>query len=440
MVTFDGARATCAVMLTVTLAAIGACTTEPPSGEGPHAIPARGQTTPTYWKDIEPLVSSKCLGCHKHEGIAPFSLTTPEEVVAHKEEMKAATGARSMPPWPPAADCTKYRYDRSLSDAQIALVRDWVDGGAPIGDPGSLKNQVAPPDGSLSRVDRTLPIQTPYTPNGTDDYRCFLVDWPETTTKFITGFGVKPGIPRIVHHVIVYLATPQTLPEYQALDAQDATPGWECFGGPSAKSQPRWVGAWAPGSLGKDTPPGTGLEIPSGSKLVVQVHYNTHGGPPAADQTSLVVSLADQVEKKAFVMPWTSLEWLQGGMNIPPRSKDVDYSFSFDPTTVADLVTDGGLPRNKPLTIYGAALHMHLHGTRSSIGIERANGSTDCMVDIPKWSFHWQDLYGFDTPKILSPGDKLKLSCRYDNATDKALAWGERTEDEMCLGTMFVTE
>ena len=51
----------------------------------------------------------------------------------------------------------------------------------------------------------TLSMATSYTPSKIpDDYRCFLLPWPEefTADKYVTGFSVTPGNAKIVHHVI----------------------------------------------------------------------------------------------------------------------------------------------------------------------------------------------------------------------------------------------
>src|SRR5690349_8019314 len=83
--------------------------------------------TLTFYKDAKPLVDAYCVGCHSEGNIAPFALTTPEQVVAHKQDMVTAVVSREMPPWPPASGCAEYSSDRSLTDAQIATLKGWVE-------------------------------------------------------------------------------------------------------------------------------------------------------------------------------------------------------------------------------------------------------------------------------------------------------------------------
>lgn len=396
----------------------------------------------TYYKDAKPVIDEKCATCHKSGGIAPFPLTTFAEVSAQKAAIEAAVSAGTMPPWMPAKSCGTYEKDRSLSDAQKSTITGWISAGAKEGnaaDATAEDNQ----GGGLSRVDLTLSMPTAYTPKlSPDEYRCFIVDFPSAETTYVTGFGVKPGVAAIVHHVIAYLATPDTVAQYQALDKADPAPGYECFGGPGGGGAPGgWVGAWAPGSTGSDTPAGTGIEIPKGSKVIVQMHYNTSTAKPSPDQTQILLKIDPTVEKKAAVMPWTNPSWVaKKTMDIPAHASDAKASWAFDPGPFLGTITKGVLASNKPFTIYAAGLHMHTRGVTATTTITRKDGSDDCMLDIPSWNFHWQGDYTFTKPKQVNPGDKLSLECHWNNPGDVAVNWGEGTGDEMCLATYYVTQ
>jgi len=397
----------------------------------------------SYHKDIAPLVEVKCAGCHVEGGIAPFALTTYDDIKAMAPAMKAAVNAKTMPPWPASDTCTDYLGDRSLTDQQISRLVGWIDNGMPEGNAGEAPVEVQDNRLGLSRVDLELPMPIAYTPKlSPDEYRCFYVDWPETETTYVTGVGVTPGYTPIVHHVIAFLAPPEVLPEFDALDAADAAPGWTCFGGPGGSpGKASWVGAWVPGSLGADLPEGTGIEIPPGSKLIVQMHYNTSTTEPAPDQTKLLLKTDKTVEKKAAMLPYTNFSWVKAKtMDIPAHTNDVTHTFSGDLTKFAGFISNGAVSPNVPLTIYNIGAHMHTHGTNIELGITRSTGATECMVDIPRWNFHWQGSYTFTQPKVIEPGDEISMKCVYDNPGMTDMNWGEGTGDEMCLSTFFVTE
>src|SRR5258708_30025243 len=105
-----------------------------------------------------------------------------------------------MPPWPPDDSCAAYAYDRSLSSDEIRTLGDWASEGAAEGDRSQYVALSNVATQTLSRVDVKLVSPVSYTPTlRPDDYHCFLLDWPETSDAFVTGIGVKPGEPTIVH-------------------------------------------------------------------------------------------------------------------------------------------------------------------------------------------------------------------------------------------------
>ncbi len=200
----------------------------------------------SYHRDVAPLVQEKCGSCHVEGGIAPFALRSYAEVFEMRTAIKAAVTLRMMPPWMAAQDCTEYKHDRSLSDEQIALISRWVDEGAVEGDPADASSVTGPSQSGLSRVDLELEMPVDYSPRQRpDDYRCFILDWPETAVRYVTGFRANPGRASIVHHVIAFVAKPEEVAGYRALDDKEAGPGYTCFGGPGG-SAGTW-GGWAPG-------------------------------------------------------------------------------------------------------------------------------------------------------------------------------------------------
>jgi len=413
------------------------------SGED-TAAPAEAPGSLTYHRDIKPIVDAKCVSCHDAGGIAPFTLTSYEDVRDMKDGVRRAVAERTMPPWLAADRCADYAGDRSLSDEQIAAITAWVDAGAPAGDPADAPSGGDDEPGlELSRVDLTLPMPEPYTPQNTpDDYRCFLIDWPEQETTYVTGLGIRAGVPEILHHMIAFLATPDKVAEYEALDAAEPGPGYTCYGGPGGSVQGRaaWMGTWVPGVTGKDFPAGTGVEVPLGSKVVLQLHYNTTYADPSPDVTELLLKIDPAVEKKAIIVPFTDFTWVAAQqMEIPAHSTDVVHTTSRDITKVLGILSGGTLPDDTPLTLHTAGLHMHTLGKRAVTRIERQDGTTECMLDIPRWDFHWQGQYQFTEPKPLLPGDQVSLECAWDNPTDKDVNWGEGTGDEMCLSSFYVT-
>ncbi len=429
------------LLLLLALPLAPACASDDGTGD-PDPTPSG----PTYYADIKPLVDARCAGCHYEGGIAPFPLETYDDVSTHAGVAKLAIDDGLMPPWPPDDQCNQYLGDRSLSADEKALFQQWIDAGTPAGDPA---DEGAPlPDNSprMSRVDATLPMAEPYTPTiSPDDYRCFLIPWPSkyTTTEYVTGFRAVPGNDKVVHHVIAFLASPDQVQTYRDLDAAEDGPGYTCFGGTGGPAR-EWLGGWAPGSLGADLPDGVGIAVQPGSMIILQVHYNLIAPDPAPDQTSIELKVDDAVTQVGTVQPWANPQWLSGdSMLIPAGDGDVEHNWQLDPTLLS-----GG----KPLTIHTVGLHMHRLGHTATLSIERADGSSDCLLDIGNWDFNWQGSYALKTPVQLDPGDALRLECHWNNSPEnqpivggtpqvpRDVTWGEGTSDEMCLGIALITQ
>lgn len=392
-----------------------------------------------YHRDVKPIIDAKCNQCHAEGGIGPFPLVTYDDVKLMSGLIKDEVTARRMPPWPPNKSCNEYRGDRSLSDEQIETIVKWVDEGAAEGDPKAEGQALSDEQVKLSRVDLSLEMPVEYTQKAEpDDYRCFVIDWPYQDVKYVSGFRANPGDGRVVHHVIAFLVAPGDVPEIEALDAAEEGEGYTCFGGSGINAN-EWLGAWAPGSQGSDFPPGTGVRVEPGSKIALQIHYNSLTAGPQSDRTSIDFKIEDTVEKEGRIQPWAKLAWLSGdSMMIPAGDPDVMHSFEYDPTA---FLTGG-----KPFTMYSASLHMHGLGTSGKMEIRRAGGEDECLLQIDDWNFHWQGSYGLAAPTVFNPGDKLYLECHWDNSAGNQMGvpkdtwWGEGTGDEMCLGGFYMTE
>lgn len=407
-----------------------------------------GEEPLTFQSDIKPIVDAKCAGCHFEGGIAPFALTSFEDMQAHGGVSKLTIAEGTMPPWQAADGCNDYIGNRSLTDEHKQTFIDWVDEGSLQGDPADTGEPLVVERSELTRVDLELPMAEAYTPktgsDSSDDYRCFLIEWPEDSTKYVTGFRAVPGQESLVHHVIAFLAQPNEVAGYPDLDAADPGPGYECFGATGGPAM-TWLGSWAPGSLGNDLPPGLGLEVKPGSMVILQVHYNTlavtPGAPMPADQTKLQLRVEDEVEKVAVMQPWTDLTWLSGEtMHIPANQDDVTHSFE------ADM---GFLFGAESVELYGAGLHMHLLGKSARLSVSRYSGEDECLLQIDDYDFDWQDGYLLREPVVMLRGDQLRLECSWDNTAENQpvvagerlipqdVFWGEGTRDEMCLGIVL---
>jgi hypothetical protein len=95
-------------------------------------------TTPiTFSREISRLLFSRCAVCHRQGGSA-FSLLTYAEARPWAKAIKDEVLERRMPPWGAVKGFGEFQNDQGLTQEQLELIADWVEGGAPEGDPKYL--------------------------------------------------------------------------------------------------------------------------------------------------------------------------------------------------------------------------------------------------------------------------------------------------------------
>ena len=412
------------LVLTAALAALFSACADPASDPDPMTLPP-GDDAPTWYGDVAHVVYDECVSCHQPGGIAPFSLLDYETASAVGSLMAAATAARTMPPMPVsnAGDCNEFANARWLEEHEIALFAEWVAGGMLEGDPSEGPAVPADPP-ALGSVDAVLDMGEEYTPDPSydDQLRCFVVDPGIAADVFMTGWNVLPGDPQVVHHLIVYAPkTDAAAAQAEELDAAQEGMGYDCFGGPGVPSDPLVL--WAPGGGPTHLPGGTGLPVTAGRKLVMQLHYNLMAGP-RPDRTRVELELAEAVERPAF---FSSVA--DHGLELPPRESYVESS--------NQVPVPGGADTS--VTVYGVLPHMHEMGR--TLRVDLMDGADEqCMVNVDRWDFGWQNAWWYAEPIEVRGGDMLRITCGYDTLEQSDVTrWGEGTSDEMCLNYFYVT-
>jgi hypothetical protein len=384
--------------------------------------------TPTWSDDVAPILHEHCAGCHRPDATGPFPLLEFDEAAPFAGAIASAVVERRMPPAGPTncGECQSFSNAPWLSDREIALLRDWAAGGAPEGD--SAESPVPPPpvDTDLPRVDRTVEMAQDYQPTGSsDDYRCFVVDPEIAKKKFLTGFSVAPGNPDAVHHVILYgLYTTADKKNAKRLQSKDDRPGFRCFGTSGIDNAPM-LAAWAPGTPPIVYPQGTGVRLTPNMKLIMQVHYHVEGGDTAPDRSAMNLMLADSVPEEAVVYPIGNY-----GFEVPPGKESFE-----DDETWYDFIGPVG-----DITLHAVAPHMHTAGLKMQVEVGRGS-YRECLMDVQHWDFDWQGMYFYEDPVTIRGGVATRVSCTWDSSDRKKwTAWGDGTEDEMCLALFYVTD
>jgi hypothetical protein len=274
-----------------------------------------------------------------------------------------------------------------------------------------------------------------------DDYRCFVIDPGLSEVVPVSAVSVRPGNALIVHHATVFVVPPEEANALHALDGADSRAGYSCFGGVGVATAYA-AGAWVPG-LTPVPPPRQNLGgwlLPKWL-MVLQVHYNFDNAQSgsATDRSSVVAwrSTLPITEVPAVL---TLGDW---AFDLPAGQSDISRSVA------GDVISASGTAQLGQVTeglIYSAWAHEHLLGKAFRMDLIRADGSSHCLLHIPKWDFHWQSVYPFKTPIAAQAGDRVQVTCEWDNSPDRYppgvpphdVHYGETTADEMCIGTLAV--
>ena len=101
-------------------------------------------TKVSWTREISRIVFKSCVGCHR-EGAAAFSLMTYDEARPWAKAIKEEVLGRRMPPWGAVKGFGSFEHDRGLSQDEISLIAEWVEGGAPEGQKTYLPKPPAAP-------------------------------------------------------------------------------------------------------------------------------------------------------------------------------------------------------------------------------------------------------------------------------------------------------
>ncbi len=386
------------------------------------------KVSPTYVKDIAPIIEKNCSTCHRAGEVAPFNLLTFQDAQKRAKQIAQVTKSRNMPPW--KADSHGEFYDeRHLSEDQIKTIGDWVAAGSPLGDPKLLPPSPNFKSGwKLGPPDKIIGLSEPYQvgAEGRDVYRCFVIPTGTDVDQYVSALEVKPGNRAIVHHVIAYIDTTGAA---RKLDEADAGPGYSSSGGGPGFIPSAFLGGWAPGNEPRLLPDGIGNLIPKGSDIVLEVHYHKDG-KPESDQTKIGLYYCKKPVQKHI------------------RSMMVINPFFKIPAGAENHPVNALTPVFNDITVLSVTPHMHLLGRDMKVFIENPENVQKQLVNVPDWDFNWQNTYTFKDPLKVANGSRVKLVSHYDNSarnfrnpnkSPRDVTWGEQTTDEMCIAFVGYT-
>lgn len=420
-----------------------------------------GAAVVTYHKDVLPILQTNCQSCHRAGQVGPFSLSTYKQAVNWAEDIKDYTASRKMPPWKPTGG-VEFANARHMSEKDIATLAAWYDAGCPEGDPKD-----APPPLKFSDewqngkpdLILTVPEEFHVGPAGHDVFRCFVLPTGLTEDKYIIGYEVKPGNPRVVHHTLNFWDTSGRAREMMEQEQKrkkkpgevDRGPGYSVGMGigfvpvPDPKrpgqASTGGFGGWAPGQLASMLPEGSGFFLPAGADVVIQTHYH-RTGKPETDRLRVGVYFAKKPIEKPYqsvgVGPTPNARQLLGieggGFQIPAGADNHKITGS------AWLLQDA--------TVHSVLPHMHLIGRSITVTLTPPGGEPTTLIDIKDWDYNWQETYWFKKPIKAKAGTRIDVTGIYNNSLSnphnpsnppQIVRFGEQTTNEMLFGFVGLT-
>ena len=393
----------------------------------------------TWHRDVRPLADQHCSGCHADGQVAGFGFDDSTTVQALGPTLVDSVLERRMPPYGFDQDCRETTDSLRLDEQTLATFAAWADEGYPLGDeqdyvqPEGLPQPPSYPAHDLEirpAEGWDVPLDRP------DAYRCMVTDTVFEEDTWVIGMEALIDREEIAHHLLYWTVPEESAEQLLAMDAQTDEPGIPCY-----DSWAFWqldgldtFGGWAPGTpvwYQDGSERLEGMLVPAGSRVVIEAHYNSL----ATDATSMVDS--------SGVGLWT----LPSG-EVPDDvlvvSEVSDYQLDI-PAGAEEHVEGGSLDIESTGTLVSVNPHMHLLGTRMDATIVRADGSEECLTRVDPYDFNWQWEYSFVEPVTLQAGDRIDMTCTFDNSAanqpvidgeqqePRDVEYGDGTTDEMCI-------
>lgn len=377
----------------------------------------------TFNKHVLPILQENCQECHRPSGanfsgmVAPMSLTSYEEARPWAKAIAKQVTSKTMPPWFASPEhAGQFELERVLTEAEIDTIVKWANTGARRGSPKDAPEA------------KEFPSSDGWTYGEPD----LVIKMPE---PFWVADDVRDLQPRFTLEL-----TEEELPEDRWMHWIEFRPGSDIVhhGGVSAypldENGKVKVDPLAGGKLigtaqgdGPDyLPEGFGKLVRKGSRLSFGLHYYKEPGPGTGRWDQSMVAIKWHDKPVEYIVRSAGIS--SRGWEIPPFKNDwhVGASRVF----------------NEDSLIINMMPHMHFRGQAAKYVANYPDGTSETLLDVPNYSFAWQQTYTFKEPKYIPAGTRVDVSMWFDNSTEntyvsdpeRAVAWGGMTDDEMNIG------
>lgn len=396
------------------------------SSGAPISAPRPQPSTPTWSRDVAPVIYKNCTTCHHTGGAGPFSLITFADARRWGPQIMTVTQSRFMPPWLPEKGYGDLAEERSLSDHDRDLLKRWVSSGMQEGDPSTAPPPphfgatwvMGEPDLVL-KVARPLPLPA----GGTDVFRNLILPYPLDQTHYIRAMEIRPGNPRVVHHANITIDRTASLRRQAPEEWQNGLPGMELMVDAGNRFDPdSHFLFWKPDTPVLVEPANMPWRLDPGNDLILNMHLKPSGKPETIDAEVGLYFTPDPPLRQPMLI---ALE-RDDALDIPAG----DPSFVVDDSFILPVDAD----------VLGVYPHAHYLGHDMQAWAILPNGEKKWMIWIRNWDIDRQAVYRYKEPVFLPKGTVLHMHYSYDNSTANVhnphsppvrVRAGNRSEDEM---------
>ena len=359
-------------------------------------------------KELVRILQRNCLGCHHPGGIA-FSLATYDEARPWAKAIKEEVLEKRMPPWHAVKGYGEFSNAPSLTQRDIDLIVNWVEGGAPKGDDKDLPaGPLFSSDWQLGKPDLILKAQSEFMiAADANEYRSFMLPTNLKEDRWLTAIDVLPGNGSVVHCATVYLVKPEEGAPSGTTMMQVKSDESESASSSDAPRNSSVIATWMPNQRTVAFEPGVAQLMPAGARLIVKLHYRG-SGEPAKDLSAVGLYFSKTPpRKRVSVIAVNDIDRIITASTQPQR---IVLSSTAQTDTEAIAI--------RPST--------HPSITSLQATAYRPDGSQEVLIWVRGHRSDWQPTYYFKNAVALPKGTRVEIIAYIDasdeNSTDFPIA------------------
>lgn len=351
------------------------------------AMPRDLARAPVYSRDVAPILSRCCHGCHDGDAAGPFALTAEADVQKHGAMIAEVVGNGRMPPWAASTRVGDFMNARAMTLSERETVQAWFAAGMPTGGDEHLLKVLHPKvrEWRLGPPDRELVTATPVEvpASSTVPYQYLELAGAFVHDTWVQSIELRPEAVRALHH-----ANLAVVPEGGSFDDGQI------------------VANYVPHGSALAIQPGAALRIPAGSRLMLQAYY-----VPSGRATVDRVRVAIRYPRAPVQRELRVVSARANDLVVPPRVSAHRAEAVLEMTDDVDAVAL--LPQ------------LHLRGRDVTVFAEAPGGGREPLLVVPIYQFAAQEWYMLARgSRSFAKGTRLVAVAHYDNS-----AWNPGNPD-----------